>query len=105
MTAPADIQRWATITSRLSVSGACLWFALGGLLFLTHWPALGGILVGLTSLQVVLSIASGAVLRRLRRWPDTPQRRFALAFLFGLLPVIIAACVVVTGWILLLSGS
>ena len=78
---------------------------LVGLLYFTHWPGLGGVLVGLTSLQVVFAIASAAVLRRLRRWPDTPQKGFAVAFAFGLLPVIIAACVSVTGWALLLLGS
>src|SRR6266446_4339077 len=105
MTAPSNIQRWAAITTTLLVSGACLWFVLGGLLYLTHWPALGGIFVVLTSLQAIFAIAAGAVLRRLRRWPDPPQRRFAVAFVFGLLPVIIAACFVVTSWVLLLSGS
>ena len=105
MTAPANIQRWASITTRLSVSGACLWFVLVGVLYVTRWPALGGVLVGLTSLQVVFAIAAAAVLRRLRRWPDTPQRRLAVAFAFGLLPVIITAYMVVTGWVLLLSGS
>jgi amino acid transporter len=105
MTAPSNIQRLAAITSTLSASGACLWFVLASVLYFTSWPPLGGILVGLTTLQVVFSIASGAVLRRLRRWPDTPQRMFALAFGFGVLPVVIVACVVVTGWVLLLSGS
>ena len=104
MTAPANIQKWAAITSTLSASGTCLWFVLGSVLYFVRWPALGGLLVGLTSLQVVFLIALGVILRQLRRWPDTPQRRFAVAFAFGLLPVIIAVCVVVTGWVLLLSG-
>ena len=105
MNAPSDIRRWAVIASRVSVLGACFWFALGGLLYFAHWPTLGGILVGLTSLQVVLAIALAAILRRLRRWPDTPQKGFAVAFAFGLLPIIIAACVIVTGWVLSLSSS
>ena len=100
---PYSIQKWASVTANLAVAGACLWFVVAGAVYLTHWPLLGGVLVGLTCVQAILGIAGTAVYRRLRRRTHASLNKLAAAYAFGLMPVIIFACVVITGLLLHLA--
>ncbi len=87
--APAPLQKWAVMAANLALCGACVWLMFMGLFLATEKRWFFAALMIATAVQALLECSLFSVVRRLRRWPDTPRLafcRFALGL--GLLPLL-----------------